>query len=129
MRAVEQPALPGPLALMLALGFVLASCRPSVEASFDSPEPGARNRAIVAASRSRNPSHVPDLVRMLDSDDPVTRLLAIRTLEDITGETLGYDHAADPAERRRAVARWEERVRAGAEATPPSRPEEAVTTP
>jgi hypothetical protein len=45
---------------------------------------------------------------MLDSDDPAARLVAIRALERITGQTLGYDHAGPEHERRLAVERWME---------------------
>ncbi len=86
----------------------LVSCGPTIRPSFDSPEPAARNAAIVAAARSGDRRAVPDLVRMLDSDDPATRLLAIRTLERLTGQTFGYDHAAERRDREPAVRRWRE---------------------
>lgn len=86
----------------------LVSCGPTIRPSFDSPEPAARNAAIVAAARSGDRRAVPDLVRMLDSDDPATRLLAIRTLERLTGQTFGYDHAAESRDREPAVRRWRE---------------------
>jgi len=81
-----------------------------VTPDFNSPEPAARNAAIVQAAASRDRASVPDLVRMLDSDDPATRLLAIETLERITGERLGYDYAADEPSRDAAVERWREWV-------------------
>ncbi|VAX40019.1 hypothetical protein MNBD_PLANCTO03-1271, partial [hydrothermal vent metagenome] len=37
-----------------------------------------------------------------------TRMVAILALERLTGETLGYDHAAVEAQREDAVARWVE---------------------
>ena len=43
---------------------------------------------------------------MLDSDDPLTRLLAIQTLEDMTGQTLGYEQSASEFERSEAGGRW-----------------------
>lgn len=73
---------------------------------FNSPEPAARNAAIVRAAREGDQGAVPDLVRMLDSDDPATRVLAIRALERLTGRTLGYDPAGDQGSRDRAVAEW-----------------------
>lgn len=92
-------------------GFILllcvGACGPTIRADFNSPEPAARNAAIVQAAAGRDASATPDLVRMLDSDDPATRLLAIDALERITGERLGYEHAAGEHEREEAVARWQ----------------------
>jgi hypothetical protein len=51
---------------------------------------------------------------MLESDDPTTRVLALRTLERLTGETMGYDPHAEPFEREDAVARWSDYARGGA---------------
>ena len=43
---------------------------------------------------------------MLESSDPASRLVAIRALERLTGETMGYDHAGSVPERGVAVDRW-----------------------
>jgi hypothetical protein len=45
---------------------------------------------------------------MLESDDPLERMMAIRALELMTGETHGYDYAAPEWDRRAAVDRWVE---------------------
>ena len=84
----------------------LASCGPTIHADFDSAEPAARNAAIVNAAKTLDRDAVPDLVRMLDSDDPATRLLAIDTLDRITGERLGYEFQGTHREREAAVQRW-----------------------
>lgn len=89
---------------------VLSACGPTVVADFNSPEPAARNAAIVKAASEQDGKAVPDLVRMLDSDDPATRLLAIQALERITGERLGYDPAAGNEAREPAMLRWAERA-------------------
>lgn len=86
---------------------VTAACAPSMPRGFDSPEPGVRIDAIVDAAKRDDPAAVPELVRMLDSDDPATRLLAIRALERITGTTHGYDYSAPESERREAIRRWQ----------------------
>jgi HEAT repeats len=88
----------------------LTACGPTITADFDSPEPAARNAAIIKAVETHDASAVPDLVRMLDSDDPATRLLAINALERITGQTMGYDHAAPERDRREATERWQKWV-------------------
>lgn len=84
-----------------------AGCGPTVAPSFESVEPAARNAAIVEAARTGDRSSVPDLVRMLSSDDPTTRVLAIRTLERLTHETRGFDASGEEHERREAIGRWE----------------------
>jgi hypothetical protein len=89
---------------------LLASCTPSMPKGFDSPEPAARNEAIVDAARRKDPSARADLVRMLDSDDATTRLLAITALQEIEGTTLGYDYAAAEPERDRAIDAWKARL-------------------
>lgn len=88
----------------------LGGCGPTIVADFDSPEPAARNAAVVRAAALKDAGAVPDLVRMLDSDDPATRLLAIGTLERITGETLGFDYAAPEHERAAAIEKWVSRL-------------------
>lgn len=75
---------------------------------FDSPEPAARMEAAVSAAAEGDTSAIPDLIELLDSDDPATRLVAIRSLERLTGQTLGYDYAGPEAERAAAVERWVE---------------------
>lgn len=89
-----------------ALYLGVASCGPTVRPDFDSPEPAARNAAIVRAAAKREQASVPRIVPLLESDDPATRVLAIRALERITGQTLGYDPASSEAERSAAVERW-----------------------
>ncbi len=89
----------------------IAGCGPAIRADFDSPEPAARNMAIVRAGDARDAGATGDLVRMLASDDPATRLLAIEALDRVTGERLGYDASDPPERRRRAMDRWSEWVK------------------
>jgi hypothetical protein len=81
-------------------------CGPTIRADFDSPEPAARNAAIVRAAARDDRTAIPHLVRMLESDDPATRSLAISTLERMTGKTHGYEAWETPQRRSEAVARW-----------------------
>ncbi|MDQ7012623.1 MAG: hypothetical protein Q9O74_01850 [Planctomycetota bacterium] len=95
---------------VLILGMVLgvgSGCVP-IPKGFDSPEPAARIAAAVEATASGDIEAVPDLIALLDSDDPATRLVSITALRRLTGQTLGYDHAAPFAEREAAVGRWVE---------------------
>jgi hypothetical protein len=85
---------------------LLPGCGPTITPSFDSPEPAARNAAIVRAAESRDASATANLVKMLDSDDPATRVLAIAALQRITGQTQGYDPYADAVNREPAMRAW-----------------------
>ena len=79
---------------------------PDTAVGFQENSPNARLRAIRQAAATGDQSAVPGLIGLLESDDPAERLLAIRSLEKITGQTLGYDHAAGREERQEAVQRW-----------------------
>ncbi len=75
---------------------------------FDSPEPSRRLKAVLRAAQERDQSAIPKLIRCLNSDDPALRMAAIRTLEDLTGQTLGYEYAAPEWKRREQVKAWVE---------------------
>lgn len=94
-------------ALVLACGAMVAGCS-SAPRGFDSPEPAERIAAATEAARTRDATAVPNLITLLRSDDPAVRMVSIRALEAITGETLGYNHAGPERERERAVRRWVE---------------------
>lgn len=104
-----------PALCILCAPVSLAACAQTITPSYDSPEPGARNAAIVATAAAGRTQDVPNLVRMLESDDPTTRVLAIRTLERLTGTELGYNPHAEPYEREAAVARWVEYAKGASE--------------
>ncbi|MFG0251954.1 MAG: hypothetical protein ACF8NJ_03675 [Phycisphaerales bacterium JB038] len=94
---------------LIALGasLLLAGCAAPPE-GFDDPTPAGRLQAIREAGRAqdKSPETLRELVRSLSSDDPVERMLAIRTLEKLTGETHGYRHFEPLADRQAAVNRW-----------------------
>ena len=84
----------------------MAGC-PSTPTGFDSPDPNMRLDAILDAARTPGqPNQIPRLIEQLQSLDPAARMLAIRTLERMTGQTMGYDHAAPAWQRVPAVRRW-----------------------
>lgn len=87
------------------VGLVGAGCS-SPARGFASPDPGARLDAAVDAAARKDRSSIPELIKLLESDDPAARLVAINTLHRLTGTTNGYDHAAPEPERRAAVDRW-----------------------
>jgi HEAT repeat protein len=86
-------------------GFV-AGCIPQPKRGVDSPEPALRLEAMREAAATKDRDAIVPLIGSLDSDDPATRLLAIRTLEAITGLTHGYDYAGAEKAREEAVKRW-----------------------
>lgn len=93
-------------ALLCALP--LSACSlPESEPDFYSRDPAMRLKAMREAIAADDRSAIPHLIAMLDSDDPAVRMFAQRGLEQMTGQTLGYDHAATTAQRRPAVEAWE----------------------
>lgn len=87
----------------------LACCScslPQQRADFDSIDPQERTLATIEAARSGDSASVPALIDQLESEDPGIRMLAIRSLERITGETKGFDYAAPEPARRQAVRIW-----------------------
>lgn len=91
---------------MLLAMVLLPACTRSVPRSFDRDEPDGRIQAIVDVARTEDRERIKDLVEQLDSDDAAVRMFSIRTLERLTGQTLGYRHS-DPRWRRlEAIDRW-----------------------
>ena len=93
---------------LVFLLLTLAGCLPVATPDFHSAEPAARNAAIVESAANSRRNSIPDLITQLECDDPTTRLLAIRTLEQLTGQTLGYDYADPEVKREKAVRSWVE---------------------
>lgn len=85
----------------------LPSCSSPPRGSLDSPVPQERILAAAKAAELGNRDAVPSLVRFLASDDPLVRMIAQRSLEDITGQSLGYHHADPEPRREQAIARWQ----------------------
>jgi len=78
----------------------------SVPHGYDSPDPAERFGAAVAGAKSDDPRAVPELIKLLGSDDPAIRLASSHELEKITGRTMGYNHADPEVQRRKAIAEW-----------------------
>lgn len=90
---------------MLAVSVLPACTRPTPK-GFDALAPEGRLNAIVQAAADRDTTAIPDLIRQLASDDAAVRLFAIRALERITGQTMGYRHDDPPWKRADAIDRW-----------------------
>lgn len=92
---------------------VTGGCAPdALHAGFDGPDPASRLHAAREAATGTDASDLPELVALLDDDDPVVRWVAIGALRKRTGEDFGYDHTASRADRRGAIANWEAYVKA-----------------
>jgi len=85
----------------------VSGCAP-VPVGFDAPSELRRLDAVVEAAQKddRSPETIRHIIEQLDSFDPAMRMISIRTLERLTGETLGYDYAAPVWERSLAVDHW-----------------------
>ena len=101
--------------LLLFVAAALAGCSdPGSAVGFDEKDPSARMRAIRQAADAGGESgggaggqaSIKPLIHRLESDDPAERLVAIHTLERLTGEDFGYDHAASRPDRDAAIRRW-----------------------
>lgn len=94
-----------------SLAVVLApvgGCTKPIPRGLDSYDPTGRIQAMLEVAATNDHSQYPQLIAALDSDDSAVRLTAIGTLERLTGQTLGYDHAAPESQRRAATDRWVE---------------------
>jgi hypothetical protein len=91
--------------LWVGVATLLWGCA-SPPGGLDSPVPVEQLDAIAKVAREKDRQAIPKLIGLLNSDDPVVRLSAIRTLESLTGQTLGYDHAAPEYRRRQMVQAW-----------------------
>jgi hypothetical protein len=92
----------------VGVALLLAGCGGPKPEGFDDPTPTGRLQAIRQAARDqdKSPKTLRELVRSLSADDPVERMLAIRALEGLTGETQGYRHYETLTNRQAAVNRW-----------------------
>ena len=99
------------LSMLMVLGSLVSCGQPSTSGGFDSPMPAARLHALGQAARTGDRSSLKRIVELLDSDDAAVRLLAISTLERLTGETFGYLHYAPRWEREDSIQRWVNAIR------------------
>ena len=91
--------------LLLATG-CLPSSQPPAKTGFHAPDTVGRVPALVNAADSDNENDLPELVRALSDEDAAVRLFAIRSLEQRTGQTLGYRYYDTDERRQDATARW-----------------------
>lgn len=92
---------------MAAWGCLAGCSMPAQRADFSSNDPQERTLAVAKAARDEDRRSVPQLIQVLQSTDPAERMLAIETLERITGQTLGFEYWAPAPARREAIERWQ----------------------
>ena len=92
--------------VVMAGATIIPGCASALPVGFDEEAPDGRIHAIVDAARSEDSARIADLIAQLDSDDPAVRMFAIRTLERLTNQTLGFHHADAPLDRDQAIKRW-----------------------
>lgn len=90
---------------LVALAGVVGCTKP-IPRGYGSHDPTGRIEAMLETAARGDRSKIPELIGELDSDDSAVRFTAIRTLERLTGQTLGYDFAGTEQERREATDRW-----------------------
>lgn len=85
---------------------LLGGCAQPDRTEFGDATPSSRIDLLHQAAATRDTQYVDELIDALSSDDAAERFLAIRALERTTGQTLGYDHAGSPEDRKEAADRW-----------------------
>ncbi len=99
------------LSILMIIGSLVSCGQPGTSGGFDSPMPAARLHALSEAARTGDRSDIKRIVELLDSDDAAVRLLAISTLERLTGETFGYRHYDSRWEREDSIQKWVNAIR------------------
>lgn len=95
--------------IVLGLAAALTGCTvPDQKPGYGSFSPAERTAAIGETLREKDRSDIPELIEMLGSEDPGVRMLAAGALEQLTGETMGYEYSASEADRESAIERWVE---------------------
>ncbi len=94
------------MSLLIVVPLASEGCAPKAKPDFDSPDSNARAAAIEQAVNSQDMTKIPQMIALLDSDDPLIRMMAIRSLERMTGQTLGYEHSAPEWQRRDRADAW-----------------------
>lgn len=70
------------------------------------PNPSVRSKAVGEVARRSSLEDVPAVIELLDDEDAAVRMMAGRTLEEITGRDGGYLPYASPPELRAQVVAW-----------------------
>jgi len=89
---------------------IATGCSPRqapAKADLHATDTAGRVPALVDASAQSDADTLAELVRSLNDEDPAVRMFAARSLQERTGQSLGYRYY-DPQEKRSAsIARWQ----------------------
>ena len=75
--------------------------------NISSVQPEVASKAMNTAAQKKSRLAIVPLVKRLYDEDPVMRLSAIRALQRITGEDMGYRSYEPQVKRMAAIKRWE----------------------
>jgi hypothetical protein len=75
--------------------------------NISSPQPEVASKAMNKAAQEKSRLAITPLVKRLYDEDPAMRLSAIKTLQSITGEDMGYRSYEPQVKRMAAIQRWE----------------------
>ena len=94
--------------LLISL-LVLSGCspkQPPAKADFRATDTPSRVPAIVGAADEKEQASLSELVHALSDKDPAIRLFAIQSLQERTGQTMGYRYYEATDKRQAAADRW-----------------------
>lgn len=106
MQRIAPRRVQGMVGVAAWIGLAVGAGCGGTRASFDADDPASQLAALEQAVEANDRSKIPEMIELLDSDDPAVRMFAILGLERLTGETHGYDFAAPEPERDAATERW-----------------------
>ena len=75
--------------------------------NISSPQPEVASKAMRKAAQNKNPQAIAPLVKRLYDEDSAMRISAIKALESITGQNMGYRSYDTEPKRMAAIERWE----------------------
>ena len=73
-----------------------------------SENPSERMAGCVAVARQHDRAALALVVERLDDPSPDVRFCAIHCLEQVTGQTFGYQYCQGQSDRQEAVGKWRE---------------------
>lgn len=92
--------------MFIVLPFI--GCAKPISKGIADDDPSFRIPAIKQVAETHDTRAIPQLVQLLDDDDPAVRFYTIEALKRLTGETFGYRFYEDESQRRTAVGKWKD---------------------
>lgn len=89
---------------------LLGGCKPTSGdylKGISAAKPEVATEAMSKAAEKKSRRAIVPLVKRLYDEDPVIRLSAIRALQGITGQDMGYRYYQPEVKRIAAIKRWE----------------------